>query len=390
MIFMALDHALYFWSSGRVNNEGLPLLLNGLVTYNPIGNSSLLGYLVMFLSSICAPGFFFIAGYVLALSIKRRQASGASNLTIDLYLWKRGLILIVLQVLIASMAFNLPMFIQSPDLSSVATPGTFLSLSVLSTIGLGFIFLSLGRRISPFKLLGATAVLYLVSQLILPNFTRDFPLLQSFSQALGTILVLPIPFSASLLLNNNFPLIPWLLPLVLGWAYGQTYSAERGISYEAKRFGISGSVSVILFFILRTLGIGDHLRPNGTLAGFFGLSKYAPSLDYFLLYLGIVFLLFFLFTRISQTSRACQILENFGRSPLFFYNLHLWLYAIIPALFGWFNILPLSLGVGIWFLGLLILYPLTKACQRWRASGKNLLSFPKLILPFGSQHSRQL
>jgi hypothetical protein len=41
MVFMALDHALFFWSSGRINNEGLPLLINGTVTFNPLGCQAL-------------------------------------------------------------------------------------------------------------------------------------------------------------------------------------------------------------------------------------------------------------------------------------------------------------------------------------------------------------
>ncbi|WP_407312816.1 heparan-alpha-glucosaminide N-acetyltransferase domain-containing protein [Desulfosporosinus sp. SB140] len=369
MIFMALDHALYFWSNGRVNNEGLPLLVNGTLTFHPLGSTTLLGLLVMFLSSLCAPGFLFIAGYVLALSIKKREATGASDLSIDKYLWKRGLVLIALQLLIASPAFNLPLFIQAKSFST-ATIGTFFSLSVLSSIGLGFIVLSFGRRISPWKLLGVTGFLYLLSQAYLPKFTMDFPLLQTLVKACQTVLVLPVPFSPELLVNNNFPLIPWLLPMTLGWLYGQTYTEKRGVSYEANRFAVSGLCSIALFLVLRSAGIGDYLLPDGTMQGFWGLSKYPPSIDYFLLYLGLVFLLFFLFFKLSDTSKIGGLLENFGRAPLFFYNAHLWLYAAIPAVLGHFNALSLLPGTGIWLLGILILYPLTQSYQILRSSHK--------------------
>jgi uncharacterized membrane protein len=378
MILMALDHALYFWSNGRVNNEGLPLLVNGIVTYHPIGSATLLGLLVMFLSSLCAPGFLFIAGYVLALSIKKRIAAGASDLSIDKHLWKRGFLLIALQVFIASPAFNLPLFIQSKSLS-VLTFGTFLSLSVLSTIGLCFIILSIGRKISPWKLLGLTGLLYVVSQSILPNITSSFPLYQPIIRTVQTILLQPVPFSQILYVNNNFPVIPWLLPMVLGWVYGQTYAEKRGVSYEAKRFAVSGISSIALFLVFRTVGFGDYLHTDGTLQGFFGLSKYPPSIDYFLLYLGLVFLLFYLFFKIPAASRLGHILENFGKSPLFFYSAHLWLYAAIPALLGWFNGLSLLPGVGIWFLGIVILYPLTCNYQRWSSSLRVGLIRSKLL-----------
>jgi len=357
MAFMALDHALFFWSSGRINNEGLPLLINGTVTFNPLGVSNFLALIVMFLSSLCAPGFLFIAGYVLALSIKKREMKGISNTGINRHLWHRGMLLIVFQLFVASPAFNLPMFIQAKSLA-ITTWGTFFSLSVLSTIGLGFFILALGRHISPWKLLGISALLYLFSQWSLPGITESFPFQPTLVQAWQALLVLPVPFSSRFLINNNFPVIPWLLPMTLGWLYGQTYAQQRGIAYEASRFAVSGFSSLALFFVLRFSGIGDYLRPDGTFQGFFGLSKYPPSPDYFLLYLGLVFLLLFLFYKLPQTSGIGGILEDFGRVPLLFYNTHLWLYAAVPALLSDFNGYSLPPGIAVWLLGLLILYPL--------------------------------
>ena len=367
MVFMALDHALFFWSSGRINNEGLPLLINGAVTFNPLGVSSTLALIVMFLSSLCAPGFLFIAGYVLALSIKKRKLKGLSNSSINHHLWRRGLLLIGFQVFIASPAFNLPLIIQAKSLS-VVTWGTFFSLSILSTIGIGFFFLSLGRHISPWKLFGISGLLYLFSQLYLPGFTWSYPSHLAIEQAWQAVLVLPVPFSPGSLVNNNFPVIPWLLPMTLGWVYGHTYAEQRGIAFEARRFAVSGFSSIALFFILRFSGIGDYLLPDGTFQSFFGLSKYPPSPDYFLFYLGLVFLLLFLFYKLPQTSKIGGVLEDFGRVPLLFYNTHLWLYASVPALLSSFNGFSLTFGVIIWLLGLLILYPLCHGYLAWNST----------------------
>lgn len=382
MIFMALDHALFFWSSGRINNEGLPLLLNGTLTFNPLGVSSALALVVMFLSSLCAPGFLFIAGYVLALSIKKRELKGISSSRINHHLWRRGMLLIAFQVFIASPAFNLPMFIQAKSLS-VLTWGTFFSLSVLSTIGIGFFFLSLGRRISPWRLFGISGLLYVVSQFFLPSFTRNYPFHLAIEQAWQAILVLPVPFSLGSLVNNNFPVIPWLLPMALGWLYGHTYAEQRGIAYEARRFAVSGFTSLALFFILRFAGIGDYLLPDGTFQGFFGLSKYPPSLDFFLLYLGLLFLLLFVLYKLPQTSKIGGILEDFGRAPLLFYNTHLWLYAAVPALLSTFNGYSLAFGVVIWLFGLIILYPLCHGYLAWRSSTK--VPVPRTRVAHGSR-----
>ena len=379
MVFMALDHALYFWSNGRLNNEGLPLLVNGIVTFNPLGSSNILAFIVMFLSNLCAPGFIFLAGYVLALSIKNRELKGISSSSINQHLWRRGILLILFELFIASPAFNLPLFIQAKSFSGLTTFGTFFSFSVLSTIGIGFFVLALCRHVSPWKLFGVSGVLYLLSQWFLPSFTRSFPLQQAIEQTWQAILVLPVPFSPGLLVNNNFPVIPWLLPMALGWLYGHTYTEQRGIAYEAKRFAVSGFTCIALFFIFRFAGIGDYLLPDGTFQGFFGLSKYPPSLDYFLLYLGLVFILFSLFYKLPKSSRIGGILEDFGRVPLFFYNTHLWLYALVPALLAHFNGYPLSFGVGIWILGLFILHPLCRGYLAWQSSTKGHLSQSRLI-----------
>ena len=200
---MALDHTLFFWSHGRISNEGFPLVIHGAVTFNPLGFSSALALTVMFLSSICAPGFLFIAGYVLALSIKKRELKGLSSSSINHHLWRRGMLLIAFQVFIASPAFNLPLFLQAKSLS-VVTWGTFLSLSVLSTIGIGFFFLSLGRHSSPWKLFGLSGLLYLLSQWFLPSVTLNYPFRWPIEQAWQAILVLPVPFSPGYLVNNNF------------------------------------------------------------------------------------------------------------------------------------------------------------------------------------------
>lgn len=359
MIFMALDHALYFWSFGRVSNEGLPLLIKGAVIFNSIGTHNPMALTAMVLASLCAPGFLFIAGYVLAISVKNQTAKKQSRLKINGRLWCRGLLLIAFQLCIASPAFYLPTLIQARTLSIISI-GTFFSLSVLSTIGLGFLLLSFARRLSPWKIVGISGLLYIISQLLLPYFTKNFLGMPSWSQAFHTLLVLPIPFSAGLLVNNNFPIIPWFFPMSLGWLYGNTYAEKRGVTYEAKRFLLSGIGSLTLFVTLRFAKLGDFLPPDGTLLGFMGLSKYPPSPDYLFFYLGLLFIIFYFANQLSITSRLGRILENFGQAPLFFYNLHLWLYAAVPAILHKFNRYSLVQGIGIWIIGLFILYPLCR------------------------------
>lgn len=365
MVLMALDHALYFWSSGRFSNEGLPLLVNGMLQFNKPGGFSFFGYLVMLLSSIAAPGFSFIAGYVLSQSVKRRMQKGMTSSDMTKHLFKRGVILILLQFFIISPAFNLPLFIQAKS-TSVFSLGTFLSFSTLSTIGIGFIYLAIMRRFSPWVVFLSAVGLYAGSQWFLPTLVQLFPQASLLEKAIINLLVLPVPFSPHYLLNNNFPVIPWLVPLTFGWLFGQTYNAQRDIQYEGKRFFRFGLFFLISFFILRFNHLGDALTFNGSISSLFILSKYPPSLDYFLFYMGVMFMLLTSFIQLKSLSKSVSILEEFGRAPLFFYNTHLWIYGLIPFMLQKFNVLSAGEGIIIWFLGLLVFYPL----GRWYLNGR--------------------
>ncbi len=374
MVFMALDHALYFWSGGRYSNEGLPVLINGVVSFSTPAGASWSGFSVMLLSSLCAPGFLFISGYVLIRSIKRRQAKGASEREIDKHLLYRGLLLLLLQVFVASVAFNVPYFMQN-NFAHVLTWGTVLSLSVLSTIGICFLLLIPGRRIKPGALLGIVAVLFAASQLLLPQITLAFPHLSELVQSVLNVFILPIPFAPGQFVNNNFPALAWLFPFTIGWLYGNTYDEHRGIAYEARRFAISGLVSLAAFALLRICNVGDYLVFRGNWQSWFIMSKYPPSLDFFLFYLGLLFLVFWLFAQLPTNSVFLRVLDRFGQVPLFFYNVHLWLFALIPALLGKFNFLPFPEGVGVWLLGLLLLYPICSKYFLWRQNLRRRRSY---------------
>ncbi len=375
MLFMALDHALYFWSSGgRISNEGLPLVMNGHLQFLGPGNYTWSGWVAMLMASVCAPGFLFIAGYVLALSVQKRQAAGATSGEITKYLGQRGLLLIVLQILVASPAFNLPLLIKQ---GFSLTVGTVLSFSILSTFGIEFLLMAGLRFIKPGKLLALTVGVYFVAQYLLPETVSSFAGQTTWVQALMTIFVLPVPFNINQPVNGNFPVLAWFLPLVVGWWFGQTAqtgetgtrSGRRGlfsIGSEQKRFVVSGVLCLTAFVGLRLSGVGERLAFH-SFNSFFVLSKYPPGADYFFFYLGLVFFLMAAFMRWGDKVPGGRVVERFGQTPLLFYNAHLWLYAAIPAVLNRFNQFPFWTGVGVWLMGLAVLYQLCTQYEniRW-------------------------
>jgi hypothetical protein len=98
--------------------------------------------------------------------------------------------------------------------------------------------------------------------------------------------------------------------------------------------------------------------------GSLNLVKYPPSLVFLLLFLGIDLVGLSLLAKAERTPSVwTKPFLVFGRSPLFFYVVHLYLYAGIGWMVG-----PGGTGLGpmfpIWLLGLVALYPL---CQRYGA-----------------------
>lgn len=360
MVLMALDHALYFWSSGgRISNEGLPLMIKGVLQFNRPDQFKAWGYLAMLLSSLAAPGFLFLAGYVLSRSLESQSKKGMTQEEITRQLFRRGLTLVALQLFVISPAFNLPAILQSKSLSFF-TAGTFFSFSVLSTIGTGFFFLALMKRFSPWVTLITTLSLYAGGELFLPNLAQIYPSLSLAGKALVSYFLLPVPFSSSSLLNQNFPVIPWLVPIILGWLFGQTFNAEKGPVYEGRRFLWVGLSFLTSFFILRLNNLGDYLPYDGSFSNLWILSKYPPSPDYLLFFTGIMFCLFYALIHFQRNSKHLTLFENLGQVPLFFYTVHLWIYASIPFLFNKFNVLSIQKGFIIWILGLCGLYPLSQ------------------------------
>jgi hypothetical protein len=91
--------------------------------------------------------------------------------------------------------------------------------------------------------------------------------------------------------------------------------------------------------------------------GFLNVVKYPPSLAFLTITLGINLLLLEMWRWAEPRLQSrCHPFLVFGRAPLFFYLLHLWVYGLLGLLFktgtGWVTMYCFCL------LGLVILYPL--------------------------------
>jgi len=117
---------------------------------------------------------------------------------------------------------------------------------------------------------------------------------------------------------------------------------------------------LLAFVIIRYLDGFGNIRPRigNTWIDFLNLVKYPPSMSFTLLTMGLNLILLGLFARAHDKLQAFFTpLVVYGRAPLFFYVVHLFLYV---ALGVWLTPKGTSLLMmyPYWLLGLLILFPM--------------------------------
>jgi uncharacterized membrane protein len=139
-----------------------------------------------------------------------------------------------------------------------------------------------------------------------------------------------------------FQIVPWVGVMAAGYAFGWLYQLESG--RRNKILVQLGMILTIAFILLRAtnlygnppVGLGGvsqgdwHVQPTveKTVILFLDVEKYPPSLQFLLMTLGPSLLLLAWLER-SNLPRWTSVLVTFGRVPLFFYVLHLYLIHLL-------------------------------------------------------------
>ena len=160
-----------------------------------------------------------------------------------------------------------------------------------------------------------------------------------------------------------------------------------------------GSTAIALFLLLRAINRYGDMSPWGSqhssilsLCSFFNVTKYPPSLLYSLMTLGPAVLLLALLER--PLNKLGKFIIVFGRVPLFFYILHLYLIhglatiAVVLSGRPWTDMItitnvnskdsPWLQGYGfslwqtylVWLVVVAMLYPLCKWYDRYKTKHK--------------------
>jgi len=302
MVLMTIDHASGEFNAGR-------LFTDATFLYKPGTPLPLAQFLTRWITHLCAPVFVFLAGYVLQISVLRRQAQGESEGSITRFIVTRGLIIAALEVWM-----NLVFYPHA---------GRLIVLQVLYAIGLGFVAMAFLRRL-PAGWLGALGVLL--------AFAAE-PLREVLMRMGGTVAVVSAfvvgagrvpPFVV------GYPLLPWLAIMMMGW--GAAALARSAPTRFPARAALAGILALAIFVAFRGLnGWGNMglLRADGSLVQWLHVSKYPPSVTYDGLELGIGWLLLALFSVWRPPAWADAVLRPLGQSAFFFYLLHAHLLALV-------------------------------------------------------------
>jgi len=317
MVVMALDHTRDFFTNVPFEPETLAKTWPAL-------------FFTRWITHFCAPMFFLLAGTGAYLYGHRRTAAEPTR-----FLWTRGLWLIVLEFTIVGTAWSF----QIP----------FGFFGVIWALGASMILMAAIVRL-PLRWIAALAATMILFHDLLDRVRpAKFGWLAWLWGLLHNRGGVMLPFGVKQFVL--FPLIPLMGVMAAGYVLGWLYILDRERRKQwLTRLGIG---MIALFVALRLTNLygnppaglggvsqGDfHLQPtlSKTVILYLDVEKYPPSLQFLLMTIGPSLLLLAWLDR-DTVPRALSALWTFGRVPMFFYVLHLYvihtLAIIVSALRG--------------------------------------------------------
>ena len=306
MVIMALDHTRDFMTNLRFPPELLAQ------TYPAL-------FFTRFITHFCAPVFSFLAGTGAFLATSR----GKSVQEVSWFFFTRGLWLVFLELTIVDFAWTFVPWAAGAVIWILGWSMVAMALIVrlpvrwIAVLGVGMIAThNLLDRVSP-AWFGKLAWLWMLLH------------------APGPIVVTPHFTFMSL-----YVLIPWVGVMAAGFAFGTLL-----LRPDRRKWILTLGVSMtVLFLLLRgfnlygngTAGVPFSVGPWSTqptlfltVISFLNTEKYPPSLDFLLMTLGPSLILLALLDGAKAERGLGRILVVYGRVPMFYYILHLYLIHFI-------------------------------------------------------------
>lgn len=367
MILMIIDHASMAFDGHHVAHDSA-FYADAMSMALPSGE-----FFTRWITHLCAPTFVFLAGTALALSIERKVAKGVKAWEIDKTIITRGAIIALF------------------DLTIISLGSGYLNLGVLLAIGLSMICMAFLRRLPTWGLLALGLGWIAFGEFITGQYWHppgSAPPLASFFMATGVAPPLTSFFTdagAPGGVVNKYSLFPWLAMMILGWVFGRhmtEWDAGKTRLSPIKVLVVAGVVALIVFAVVRgAAGYGDMFlnRTDDTWQQWLHVSKYPPSLTYYALELGILWLCLALLMRIEPVIgvRPNGVFLVFGQTAMFFYLVHRLVLEVPATYFGLRGVGDLSTTYIVAVVMLVLLYPLCRWFRTLKAAHPD--SFLKYI-----------
>jgi Predicted membrane protein len=360
MVIMALDHVRWYFSSAHFDPTDLSRTDAAL-------------FFTRWITHFCAPVFFLLAGPSAFLSTTR----GRTRSELAFYLLTRGLWLMVLELTIVAFAWTFNFHHEK------------LGLGVIWALGCSMVILA-GLVYLPSSAIAAFGILMIVSHNLFDNVRVEnveaLRILWAVFHSRESIQITP-----TLSIAPSYPLIPWVGVMAVGYALGPLLS--HGCEARQRQVLVLGAALTLAFVVLRIENAYGDPRPWSeyqnelfTVLSFLNTTKYPPSLLYLLMTLGPAIAALPLLARVSGP--LAHFFIFFGRVPLFYYILHLYLIHTlalgagylsgyeIQAFLSPFWLFPKDYGFSlpivysIWIAVVFLLYPVCLWYGNVKASGR--------------------
>jgi uncharacterized membrane protein len=350
---MALDHVRDFFGPTPFGTEDL-------------AQTTPAWFWTRWITHLCATTFVLLAG---SSAFLRGSKTGIADLS--RYLATRGAVLVLLEATWVSFSWQF-------GFDTVV-------LQVIWAIGMGMLTLSLLVWL-PRPVIAAVAALLILPHNALDGIKSGNPLWMAWHQ--GGYLPLDQVHGIAFM----YPLMPWLGLMAAGYAIGPLFHWDAA---RRQRFlCLAGALLMLLFVVLRSgnvYGDPDPWSAQGKgwmfdLMSFVRVHKYPPSLLYLCVTLGVTLPLLALCERVRA---SVPLLSLFGRTPMFFYLVHVALIHLLGGLYmvarygeqpqgsprgftfppGYEASLPVVYAA--WLAILLLMYGLTLLWCRWTSPSRS-------------------
>jgi uncharacterized membrane protein len=338
MIIMALDHTREFFHAGAMSFQPEDLTRTTAALF-----------FTRWITHICAPVFMFTAGMGAFFWLRGGRTTGQARTTmqLSLFLWKRGLWLVLLELTVLRFAMNFSL-----------TKGAVL-LTILWALGWSMVALGFLVHV-PVRWLTMLSVAWIA----LHNLADPIAAAQFGSHAwIWNILHQQGAFQlGGIQFLLAYPLVPWIFVMAAGFCFGRLIAPDslkttpdsskrpsRNLSREKSpapprperwtfRIGLGLTLA---FLVIRAINIYGDPQPWSTenpdmmLLSFLKCTKYPPSLDFLLMTIGPALLLLAWFQRLTWSKTNPLIV--FGRVPLFYFLIHFFVIHLLTIPFAFFR-----------------------------------------------------